>query len=121
MWALVYIIHIVVCVGLILIVLLQTGKGANLGAAFGGGSSQTLFGTTGATSFLNKLTTVIAIIFMLTSLSLAYHSSEKPSQSVVIERTTEQSNQASPTQPAPTTDSTTNPTTGTEQTTTPKP
>ena len=55
-----------------MIVLLQTGKGADMGAAFGGGSSQTLFGSTGASTFLSKATTVAAIVFMLTSLSLAY-------------------------------------------------
>jgi preprotein translocase subunit SecG len=66
------VLHIIVCVALIMIVLLQTGKGADLGAAFGGGSSQTLFGSTGATTFLHKMTTAAAIIFMLTSLALAY-------------------------------------------------
>jgi preprotein translocase subunit SecG len=64
-------LHVLVCVGLILIVLLQKGKGASMGAAFGG-SSQTIFGSTGATSFLHKLTTAIAIIFMLTSLGLSF-------------------------------------------------
>jgi len=65
------IIHVSVCFFLISIVLLQRGKGAQLGAAFGGGSSQTLFGSRGAATFLNKLTTVAAIVFMLTSLALA--------------------------------------------------
>jgi len=76
------IIHIVVCIALIMIVLLQTGKGADMGAAFGGGSSQTLFGNTGAT-FLGKLTTGVAIVFMLTSLSLAYFSSRQTGSSVM--------------------------------------
>jgi len=62
--------HIIVCFSLIGIVLLQSGKGAELGAAFGG-SSQTLFGSRGAATFLNKMTTVIAVVFMLTSLTLA--------------------------------------------------
>jgi len=66
----VLIIHILVCFSLIAIVLLQSGKGAELGAAFGG-SSQTLFGSRGAATFLNKMTTVIAVIFMITSLTLA--------------------------------------------------
>jgi preprotein translocase subunit SecG len=69
---LILIIHIIVCIALILIVLLQTGKGADMGAVFGGAGSQTLFGNTGATTFLGKLTTGAAIIFMVTSLSLAY-------------------------------------------------
>jgi preprotein translocase subunit SecG len=79
------IIHIIVCIALIMIVLLQTGKGADMGAAFGGGSSQTLFGSTGAGSFLGKLTTAAAIIFMLTSLVLAYISSGKRTGSIVEE------------------------------------
>jgi preprotein translocase subunit SecG len=77
------VIHIVVCVALILIVLLQTGKGADMGAAFGGGASQTLFGSTGASTFLSKATTVAAVVFMLTSLVLAYMSSNRPGRSVM--------------------------------------
>jgi preprotein translocase subunit SecG len=64
-------LHVAVCIALILIVLLQRGKGQSMGAAFGG-SSQTVFGSSGAASFLQKLTTASAIIFMLTSLSLAF-------------------------------------------------
>ena len=71
------IIHVIVSVALIMIVLLQTGKGADMGAAFGGGSSQTLFGSTGASTFLSKATTAAAIIFMVTSLGLAYLSSHR--------------------------------------------
>jgi preprotein translocase subunit SecG len=77
------IIHIIVSVALIMIVLLQTGKGADMGAAFGGGSSQTLFGSTGASTFLSKATTAAAIIFMVTSLGLAYLSSHRTGASVV--------------------------------------
>ncbi|MBC8418340.1 MAG: preprotein translocase subunit SecG [Desulfobacterales bacterium] len=65
------ILHVCVCVALILIVLLQKGKGAGMGAAFGG-SSQTVFGSAGATTFLHKVTTVIAVVFMLTSLGLSF-------------------------------------------------
>ena len=79
------IIHLVVCVALIMIVLLQTGKGADMGAAFGGGASQTLFGSSGASTFLSKLTTVAAIIFMVTSLGLAYYSSRKTQGSIMID------------------------------------
>ena len=64
-------VHVSVCIALIMIVLLQRGKGADMGAAFGG-SSQTVFGSGGATSFLQKVTTAAAIIFMLTSLSLSF-------------------------------------------------
>jgi len=67
------IIHVFVCIALILIVLLQSGKGAAMGAAFGG-SSQTLFGSPGAAGFLTKITTVAAVVFMITSLLLAFWS-----------------------------------------------
>ena len=66
----VVLLHVTVCIALILIVLLQRGKGADMGAAFGG-SSQAIFGSTGATSFMHKITAAAAIVFMLTSLSLA--------------------------------------------------
>ena len=65
------VMHIAVCFLLIFIVLIQGGKGAELGAAFGGGSSQTVFGGRGAATFLNKATTMVAVVFMLTSLLLA--------------------------------------------------
>ena len=76
-------IHVVVCIALIMIVLLQTGKGADMGAAFGGGSSQTLFGSTGASTFLSKATTIAAVVFMVTSLTLAYMSSHQKPSSVM--------------------------------------
>jgi preprotein translocase subunit SecG len=76
-------IHVIVCIALILIVLLQTGKGADMGAVFGGGSSQTLFGSAGASTFLTKMTTCAAVIFMLTSLSLAYFSGKRPTSSIM--------------------------------------
>lgn len=69
MATLIIIIHIMASLFLIAVVLLQSGKGAEMGAAFGG-SSQTLFGSRGAATFLNKLTTVTAVVFMLTSLTL---------------------------------------------------
>lgn len=72
------VLHILVCVALILIVLLQAGKGAEMGAAFGG-ASQTIFGSAGAMGFLSKLTTVAAVIFMITSLLLTFASTRKAS------------------------------------------
>ena len=71
MHVLIILIHLLVCFALIGIVLLQTGKGASMGAMFGGAGNQTLFGQTGASTFLGKATTVAAVVFMLTSLSLA--------------------------------------------------
>jgi preprotein translocase subunit SecG len=67
----VLIIHLIVCFFLIFIVLIQSSKGAEMGAAFGGGSSQTIFGSRGAATVLTKITTISAILFMLTSLTLA--------------------------------------------------
>ena len=73
LYVLLVIVHVVVCLTLILVVLLQVGKGQSIGAAFGGaGSSQTFFGSRGPATFLSRLTTVSAALFMLTSLSLAY-------------------------------------------------
>ena len=72
MWGIILFVHIVVSVLMIMVILLQRGKGAEMGAAFGGGYSQTLFGSAGPVGFLNKLTTVIAVVFMLTSLFLAF-------------------------------------------------
>ncbi len=71
MFILITVIHVIICFLLIMIVLLQSGRGADMGAAFGG-SSQTIFGSSGPTTFLGKMTTVIATVFMLTSLWLAY-------------------------------------------------
>jgi preprotein translocase subunit SecG len=68
--ALIIILHIIVCLILILAVLLQSGKAADLAGAFGGGGSQTAFGGRGSASLLSKLTTVSAILFMITSLGL---------------------------------------------------
>ena len=65
-------LHIMTAVSLILVVLLQRGKGADLGAALGGGGANTVFGARGAGNFLTKLTAGAAVVFMLTSLSLSY-------------------------------------------------
>ena len=76
MTTIIVIIHIVVSLALIMIVLLQHGKGAGIGAAFGG-SSQTVFGSTGAAPFLAKLTAAAAILFMVTSLGLTFLGRQK--------------------------------------------
>ena len=94
------VIHIVVCVALIMIVLLQTGKGADMGAAFGGGSSQTLFGSTGASTFLSKATTGAAIIFMLTSLALAYMSTQRTGGESIMDKAAAPVEQPAPAAPA---------------------
>lgn len=81
MITLITVIHIIVSIGLILVVLLQTGKGADMGAVFGG-SSATIFGSSGAGNFLTRLTTGMAIVFMITSLTLGYFSGKKPASSI---------------------------------------
>ena len=110
MTILLIIVHIIVCIALIMIVLLQTGKGADMGAAFGGGSSQTLFGSTGASTFLSKATTAAAIVFMITSLGLAYLSTHRTGgQSVVTETPPPVESKAAP-------EATTPPATGSSET-----
>jgi len=66
------VLHVIVCFFLIAVVLLQRGKGAEMGAVFGGGASSTVFGSRGAGNFLTLLTKICAAVFMLTSLSLSY-------------------------------------------------
>ena len=75
LFALLTSLHWIVCIILILVVLLQTGKRADLAGAFGGGGSQTAFGARGAATFLSKATTISAVVFMLTSLLLSMLSS----------------------------------------------
>jgi preprotein translocase subunit SecG len=72
MQQLVLIIHVLVCVFLIVLVLIQHGKGADIGAAFGSGASNTIFGSQGSGSFIMKLTCVFAIVFFATCLLLGY-------------------------------------------------
>ena len=78
-------LHIIVCIALIVVVLLQAGKGAEMGVSFGGGGSNTVFGAAGGRDFMSKLTAAAAIIFMLTSLTLAYFYGQPGSSSVMPE------------------------------------
>lgn len=95
-------LHIVVSIALIIIVLLQAGKGAEIGAAFGAGASQTVFGATGSRDFMSKLTTGAAIIFMLTSLTLAYFYGQPDAGSIMPATVgTPATQQPAPTAPAP--------------------
>ena len=93
------VLHVAVCIALIMIVLLQTGKGADMGAAFGGGASQTLFGSTGASTFLGKATTVVAVVFMITSLWLAYSSRHGTGESIMVDTKPPVEQQAAPAVP----------------------
>lgn len=82
MWyTILLIIHVLACIFLVTVVLLQQGKGADVGAVFGG-SSQTLFGSSGAGNFLTKLTSATAIVFMLTSLTLTYGAAKQTTKSI---------------------------------------
>jgi preprotein translocase subunit SecG len=99
MHILLVILHVVVCIALIMIVLLQTGKGADMGAAFGGGSSQTLFGSTGSSTFLGKMTTVAAVVFMITSLGLAYLSGHSMKNSIMTDKKAPIEQKAAPVEP----------------------
>ncbi len=93
-------LHVFVCIAMIGIVLLQSGKGAEMGASFGAGGSQTVFGASGGNTFMNKLTTGAAIIFMLTSLTLAHLSSTGTSSSIMSSKSAP-AKPAQPAQPAP--------------------
>lgn len=93
------ILHIAVSIFMIAVVLLQSGKGAEMGASFGSSGSQSVFGAGGGTTFLSKMTTGAAVIFMLTSLTLAYISGN-PSSSSIMSRKSKPS-AAVPAQQAP--------------------
>jgi preprotein translocase subunit SecG len=92
-------IHVLVCLAIIGIVLLQAGKGADIGSAFGGGGSQAVFGSMGTPTILGKITTVVAILFMITSFSLAKLSSR--AQSVVPANAPAPAETPAPGAPAP--------------------
>ncbi|HXF78118.1 MAG TPA: preprotein translocase subunit SecG [Usitatibacter sp.] len=79
MQTLVLVIHIIAAVGIVVLVLLQHGKGADMGAAFGSGSAGSLFGSAGAANFLSRTTAILAAVFFATSLGLTYFSASPKS------------------------------------------
>jgi preprotein translocase subunit SecG len=83
---LIVVAHIVVAVALIGLILVQQGKGADAGAAFGSGASATMFGSRGSASFLSRTTAILATVFFLTSLILAYFATQSSAPKSVIER-----------------------------------
>lgn len=95
------ILHVIVSLFMIAVVLLQSGKGAEMGASFGSSGSQSVFGAGGGTSFLSKMTTGAAIIFMLTSLTLAYVSGMPSSSSIMSGKGASAPAQTAPVQTAP--------------------
>ena len=98
MFVFITIVHIIVCVVLIMVVLLQTGKGAEMGAAFGG-ATQTVFGSSGPAGFLSKLTTAVAVIFMITTLTLCYLIGRLPVPTIIEKKVEQQAEGAAPTAP----------------------
>lgn len=82
---LIKIVHILVSIILIVVILLQPGKSGDLGSVFGGGTSESVFGSAGAVPFLAKLTRLLAVIFIITSLSLGYLSVQSINRSVIEE------------------------------------
>ena len=77
MQGIILIVHVLACIGIVVLVLLQHGKGADAGAAFGSGASGTVFGSSGSASFLFKITVFLAVLFFMTSLLLAHLSTLK--------------------------------------------
>lgn len=83
---LIWSIHIIAAAVIIILVLLQQGKGADMGAAFGSGASGSLFGASGSANFLSRMTALAATVFFLTSLTLAYFSGGAPSGESVMQK-----------------------------------
>jgi preprotein translocase subunit SecG len=100
-FTLVVIVHVVVCLLIIAVVLLQAGKGADIGSAFGGTGSQAVFGSMGTPTLLGKITAGIAIAFMLTSFWLAAQGSRRGSSTIMPTTTPAAPAPASPTTTAP--------------------
>ncbi len=95
------VVHVMTCIILVVVVLLQRGKGAEIGAVFGGGASTTVFGARGAGNFLTKLTTVAAVVFMVSSLTLSCLSTRQLTPTLFQEETG-----AATSEPAPEADGT---------------
>ena len=104
MTTLLAVLHVLVSLFIIAVVLLQSGKGAEMGASFGSGGSQSVFGASGGGNFMTRLTTAMAIIFMLTSLTLAYISGHAPGSTIMSGKAVQKAAPAvpaTPQQPAP--------------------
>jgi len=102
MLILITIVHVVVCIFLIIVVLLQSGKAADLAGAFGGMGSQTAFGPRGSATLLSKATTASAVVFMITSLSLSIMATRSSSGAKTVLDTAPGSTQTAPAKaPAP--------------------
>lgn len=93
--------HVLIAVGLVVLVLLQQGKGADAGAAFGSGASGTVFGARGSGSFLTRTTGVLATLFFITSLSLAYLANMQAAPTSVVDKVPVVEKKAEEKAPAP--------------------
>ena len=93
------VVHVLIAIGLIGLVLIQQGKGADAGAAFGSGASGTMFGSRGAASFLTRTTGILATLFFITSLSLAYVATQKAKPTSVVDMVPAKQEQAKPKAP----------------------
>jgi preprotein translocase subunit SecG len=98
LFSLVLTVHVLVGIGVIGLVLVQHGKGADMGAAFGSGASGSLFGSSGSANFLSRTTAVLATVFFITSLGLSFLASSKPSAPASV---MEEAQTAPATSPAP--------------------
>jgi len=96
---LVWVVHVIAALVLIVLVLLQHGKGADMGAAFGTGSAGSLFGSSGSANFLSRTTAVAATMFFITSLSLTYIYSHPAQQQGVMDRVNPAATQSAPVEP----------------------
>ena len=97
----VVVVDILAAVGLVALVLLQQGKGADMGAAFGSGASQTLFGSRGTANFLTRTTAVLALLFFVANLALAYLATAPAPPSSVVTQTSAPASAPAPEEPAP--------------------
>lgn len=109
MYQLILFVHVFIAVFIIAVVLVQQGKGATLGAAFGSGASQTVFGSRGSGSFLFRITIGLATVFFITSIALNYVAVQAYKQPKTITLPDIPVKQAAPTTPAPVTPTTTAP------------
>jgi len=98
MTTLIAILHVLTSLFIIGVVLLQSGKGAEMGASFGSGGSQSVFGASGGGNFMTRITTAAAVIFMLTSLTLAYISGHAPGSTIMSSKAAQQTAPAAPQQ-----------------------
>ena len=98
MYTLLIVSHVLICILMVGAILLQSGKGAEIGASFGG-SSQTVFGSRGPANFLSKFTVAVAAVFMLTSLGLAILAKEQAFSSTVIDLKKKETSQSAPEAP----------------------